>query len=263
MVKVAGLAMKSRPWDKQANWQKAKRMLRQAARAAAQLVCAPEGFLEGYIVQEEGLTAERYRTIGEPVADGRHIGEMRRLCAELGIYFAAGFAERDGERMYNSAALIGPDGEIVGVFRKAHDMGREPLNTKGDEFPVFETALGAIGMMICFDRQLPESARLLALRGARLILNPSAGMHGETNDVMMRTRAYENGAWIIFSHPQDCMIISPSGDVVARAAGPDEVVLADIDLAQAGDGGPGRHRRPEVYRDLSDPRLRFPGQQDL
>lgn len=257
MARVAGLAMESQPWDKQANWQKAARMLRQAADAGAQLVCAPEGFLEGYIVQEQGLTADRYRAIGEQVADGRYIGEMRRLCADLGIYFVGGFAERDGERMYNSAALIGPEGEIIGVFRKVHDMGREPLNTKGDEFPVLETALGAVGMMICFDRQLPESARLLALRGARLILNPSAGMHGETNDVMMRTRAYENGVWIIFSHPRDCLVISPSGDIVARAKDADEVVLADIDLAQGGGGGPGRFRRPEMYGDLSDPGLRF------
>jgi len=258
MVTVAGLSLESRAWDKESNWRKAELMLRQAAAKGAKLICAPEGFLEGYIVQEKGLTRVKYRSAGESVRRGKHISEMRRLCADLGVHFVAGFAERSGPHMHNSAALIGPRGQMIGVFRKVHDMGKEPLNTMGDDFPVFDTEFGRVGIMICFDRQLPESARLLALRGALLICNPSAGMYGETNDVMMRTRAYENGVWIIFSHPRDCLIISPKGEIVARAQGPDEIVLADIDLAQAGTGGPGRHRRPEVYRRLCMPRFRFP-----
>jgi predicted amidohydrolase len=257
VLRVAGLALTSRPWDKDANWRKAKGMLQRAAKAGAKLVCAPEGFLEGYIVQERGLTRGKYRAIGESVRRGTHMRQMRQACADLGVHLVAGFAERDGAHMYNSAALIGPRGEIVGIFRKVHDMGAEPLNTKGEEFPVFDMEFGRVGVMICFDRQLPETARLLALQGARLILNPSAGMHGETNDVMMRTRAYENGVWIIFAHPQDCLVISPKGEIVARASGPDEVVVVDVDLAQAGGGGPGRHRRPEVYRDLCNRRLKF------
>jgi len=258
MIRIAGLALQSKPGDKDGNWRKARRLVRRAAARGAQLVCAPEGFLEGYVVQQPGLTRAAYRAAGESVRRSRYLREMRDLCAELGIYLAAGFAERAGPRMHNSAALIGPDGAVVGVFRKVHLMGAEPLNTPGDEFPVFDTALGRVGIMICFDRQLPEAARLLALRGARLILNPSAGMYGERNDVMMRTRAYENGLWIIFSHPRDCLIISPAGDIIARADGPDRVVVADVDLDAAGGGGPGRHRRPEDYRDLCNPRLRFP-----
>ena len=257
LLRVAGLALQSRRWDREANWRKAKRMLERAAKTGAQVVCAPEGFLEGYIVQEKGLTRAKYRSVGESVRRGAYIRQMRQACADLGIYFVGGFAERCGSQMHNSAALINPRGEIVGVFRKVHDMGAEPLNAKGDEFPVFDTEFGCVGIMICFDRQLPETARLLALQGARLIFNPSAGMHGETNDVMMRTRAYENGVWIMFSHPQDCLIISPKGEIVARAGEADEVVVADIDLAQAGRGGPGRHRRPEVYGELRSPRLRF------
>jgi predicted amidohydrolase len=260
LLRIAGLALRSRRWDKETNWRKARRMLERAAKAGARLVCAPEGFLEGYIVQEKGLTRSRYRSIGESARRGSYIKRMRQACADLGIYFVAGFAERRGADMYNSAALIDPHGDIIGIFHKVHDMGAEPLNEKGDDFPVFDTEFGRVGIMICFDRQLPETARLLALRGARIILNPSAGMHGETNDVMMRTRAYENGVWIVFSHPQDCLVISPKGEIVARADGPDEVVIADIDLAQAGSGGPGRHRRPEVYGELCNARLRFPAQ---
>lgn len=257
MTVVAGLSLRSIPWDKKANWRKANRMVRRAVKDGAKLVCAPEGFLEGYIVQQKGLTRDRYRSIGESVRRGEYVREMRGLCSELGVYLVAGFAERAGAKMYNSAALIGPRGEIAGLFRKVHDMGAEALNTKGDEFPVFDIALGRVGIMICFDRQLPETARLLALQGARLILNPSAGMHGELNDTMMRTRAYENGVWIIFSHPRDCLIISPKGEIVARARESDEVVVADIDLELAGGGGPGRHRRPEVYAGLTDVGLSF------
>ncbi len=258
MVRVAGLSLLSRKWDKEGNWRKAQRLLRRAARAGAQIVCSPEGFLEGYVVQEKGLTRAKYRTAGEAIRTSPYLRAMRELCAELKVYFVAGFAERAGARMHNSAALIGPRGEIVGVFRKVHDMGIEALNTPGDGFPTFDPAFGRVGIMICFDRQIPETARLLALGGARLILNPSAGAYGERNDVMMRTRAYENGVWVIFAHPRDCLIISPMGEIVARGSGPDRVVVADIDLEAAGSGGPGLHRRPELYQGLCDPRLRFP-----
>ncbi|UCH34814.1 MAG: hypothetical protein JSV65_00225, partial [Armatimonadota bacterium] len=85
MLRVAGLALKSEPWDKEANWAKAERMVRDAAAAGAELVCAPEGFLEGYIVQEKGLTRAKYRSIGESVRRGPYVRKMRGLCAELRV----------------------------------------------------------------------------------------------------------------------------------------------------------------------------------
>ena len=251
LLRVAGLALQSRGWDKEANWRKARRMLERAAKAGARLVCAPEGFLEGYIVQEKGLTRAKYRSIGESGRRGAYIRQMRQACADFGVYFVGGFAERRGADMHNSAILVGPRGEIVGLFRKVHDMGAEPLNAKGDEFPVFDTEFGCVGVMICFDRQLPETARLLALQGARLILNPSAGMHGETNDVMMRTRALENSVWVAFVHPRRCLIVDPGGKIVAQDdGGGDQVVTARVVLDDRVGRGPIRFRRPGIYGDL-------------
>jgi predicted amidohydrolase len=89
------------------------------------------------------------------------------------------------------------------------------------------------------DRQLPETARILAVKGAQLIVVPAWGMAGEMNVVMMRTRAYENGVHVAFVHPKRCLIIDPDGTVIAQdtAAG-DEIVSASITLRDPGRHGP-------------------------
>jgi predicted amidohydrolase len=267
-IRTAGLVTPRLKFDREANMRACEELTAEAAARGAQLVCTPEGFLEGYVVQEEGLTRERYAEMAETLPDGPYILRLRDLARRHSVHICAGFVEREGDALHNSAALIGPDGEIIGRYRKTHLMGSEPLNTPGEEFPVFDTALGRIGMMICFDRQPPEVARILAVKGARLILNPSAGMHGEMNDTMMRTRAYENSVHIIFAHYADCLIISPTGEILARyeeggdpsscsgssRAEPrgDPVVVADLDLSLKADGGLLRHRRPHLYGELAE-----------
>ena len=100
---------------------------------------------------------------------------VANLARELKIYLAVGFAERRNDRMFNSAVIFSPDGKITGRYSKSHTADDEPFNTKGGEFPVFRTPLGRWGTLICFDRQLPETARILALRGAQFILVPALG----------------------------------------------------------------------------------------
>ena len=121
-----------------------------------------------------------------------------------------------------------------------------------------DTALGRWGTVICMDRQLPETSRILAVKGAQLILVPAWGMYGEINDVMMRTRAFENGVHVLFVHPRRCLIIDPDGTVIAQDKGNgDEVVTAHVTLSPSGTHGPIRRRRPEIYGELL---LSSPGQ---
>jgi N-carbamoylputrescine amidase len=116
---------------------------------------------------------------------------------------------------------------------------------------VAQTPLGRWGTLICFDRQLPETSRILAIQGAQLILIPSYGMWGETNDVMMRTRALENSVWVAFVHPRRCLIVDPGGKIVAQDdGGGDQVVTARVVLDDRVGRGPIRFRRPEIYGDL-------------
>jgi len=147
--------------------------------------------------------------------------------------------------------VFAPSGELALHYSKAHNADDEPFNTTGRSFPVADTALGRLGALICYDRQLPETARILAIKGAQLILVPAWGASGEMNDAMMRTRAFENSVWVVFVHPRRCLIIDPGGKVVAQdSGGDDQVVTARITL----DGRIGRgaihSRQPGLYGEL-------------
>ena len=250
---VAGIRVMPERWDKQANLAKLERWTREAAQKGASLVVAPEGFLEGYVgnqASNPGLTREKYFGVGESI-DGPLLARVRSLARELKIYLSLGFAERREDRMYNSSVVFSPEGDVALRYSKSHTNDDEPFNTKGREFPVAETPLGRWGALICFDRQLPETSRILAIKGAQLILVPAYGMWGETNDVMMRTRALENSVWVMFVHPRRCLVIDPSGKVIASDdGGGDQVVTARMVLDNRIGRGPIRFRRPEIYEDL-------------
>jgi predicted amidohydrolase len=210
---VAGLRMLPERWNKEANLIKFERFARAAAAQGVQLAIAPEGFLEGYVANiksNPGLTREKYFAIGENI-DGPALTRVRSLARELKMYLGLGFAERIGDHMYNSVAVFSPDGDVALHYSKAHNDDDEPFNTLGDKFDVASTPLGKWGALICYDRQLPETARILSIKGAQLILAPAWGAHGEMNDAMMRTRAFENSVWVLFVHPDRCLIINRRG----------------------------------------------------
>jgi len=249
---VAGLQLMPEPWNKQANYAKLERYARQAAAQGAQVVLTPEGFLEGYVGNRgrtQDLTWEKYRAAGERL-DGPLLSRVRSLARELKIYLLIGFAELRDESMYNSAVIFSPEGSVVTHYSKTHTADDEPLNTKGLDFPVVNTPLGRWGTLICMDRQLPETSRILALKGAQIILVPAYGMYGETNDILMRVRAYENGVWVAFVHPNRCLFIDPTGKILAQNRGDgDQIVTATIRLDDQV-RGPIRHRRPELYGEI-------------
>jgi predicted amidohydrolase len=193
--------------------------------------------------------------VAEPL-DGAMLGRVRELARKLKIYLLLGFAERRGEEVYNSVVIFSPAGSLVTHYSKTHTAADEPLNTKGARFPVVETPLGRWGTLICMDRQLPETSRILAVKGAQFILVPAWGSSGEMNDTMMRTRAYENGVWVAFVHPRRCLFIDPTGKIVAQdgGGGEDELVTARIALDGRVGRGPIRFRRPEIYGEIGEKR---------
>jgi predicted amidohydrolase len=175
--------------DKAANLEKIERHLREAAALGVDMVCFPELALSGYECaegsDEDGpcsLHVQMAETIPGPSTDA-----LERLCGELGIYAIVGMPERDAgdpERLYISAAVVGPEG-LVGRRRKTCVIG-PPLYTEtrcftaGDELPVFSTEHGLVGVLICYEFSLaPELARILYLKGARIIFNLNASPAGE------------------------------------------------------------------------------------
>ena len=246
---VAGLRVMPERWDKEANFRKLDRYAREAASKGAKVVITPEGFLDGYVGNDRDLDRTKYFAVGEAI-DGPAMKRVQALARELKIFLSVGFPELRGQQMFNTVAIFGPDGGVVSRYSKTH-CGSEQFNTEGGEFPVVNTALGRWGTLICMDRQLPETSRILAIKGAQLILVPSYGMYGEINDVMMRTRAYENSVYVAFVHPQRCLIIDPKGTVIAKDDGSgDQVVYGKITLDDRIGKGTIRLRRPEIYGEL-------------
>lgn len=247
VLRVAGLVVQKREFDCEANIRELEGLVKRAAEDGAQLLVTPEGFLEGYVVQTEGLTAERYGEVAQEIPGGYYYERIAGIARKYSVYLAAAIAEKEGGLFYNACALIGPDGKLIGKYRKSHTLNDEQLNTLGDEFPVFETEIGRIGIMICYDRQLPETARLLTLHGADIILNPAAGVYGEMNTMMMRVRAYENGVPIVFSHYAECLIIDRHGTLIKRFED-DRAVVANLQIGRGVSGID--FRRPEIYSGL-------------
>lgn len=253
----AGLSLTPTPWDKEANLRLLEKYAREAAARGAQVIATPEGFVEGYVGNQHrspGLDREKYLSAGERI-DGPLMTRVAALARELKVYLLIGFAERRGEQMYNSAVVFSPQGEVTSRYSKVHTAADEPFNTKGMEFPVADTPLGRWGTLICFDRQLPETARILTLRGAQFILVPSWGGYGEMNDQMMRVRAYENGVWLAFVHPKRTLIIDPRGTIIAQNSGEgDQIVMASVSLREAKPIQLLRERRPDLYGEIAKPR---------
>lgn len=259
---VAGLRVMPERWDKAANIATLEKYARQAAARGAELVLAPEGFLEGYVANVKAnpaTTRERYFDAGESL-DGALLRRVANLARELKIYLGTGFAERRQGRMFNSFAVFSPEGALTLHYSKSHNADDEPFNTTGTDFPVVATSRGRWGALICYDRQLPETSRILAIKGAQLILVPAWGAYGDMNDAMMRTRAFENGVYLAFVHPKRCLIIDPRGNVIAKDSGGDtgEIVMAPIKFDERIGRGAIQSRKPELYREILTPRPSAP-----
>jgi predicted amidohydrolase len=164
-------------------------LIAEAGRQQADLVCLPESLT--YCGTGRTL-AECAESIPGPSTE--YFGALAK---QHDLYLVAGLTEREGPLVYNTAVLLGPDGELVGRYRKVC-LPREEIAggvTPGGEYPVFQTRFGTVGMMICWDVHFPEVARNLANRGAEVIAMPIWG----GNPALARARAIENQIYLVSS----------------------------------------------------------------
>ena len=159
------------------NIEKAGALARQAAEAGAGVILLPELFERPYFCQERRYEYYHY---AKPVEENDAVRYFRRTAKELGAVIPVSFYEQDKTRLYNSAAVIDADGEILGVYRKTHIPDDHFYQEKfyfspGDSgFRVWDTRFGRIGVGICWDQWFPETARCLAVNGAEMLLYPTA-----------------------------------------------------------------------------------------
>jgi predicted amidohydrolase len=241
----------------------------EAAAQGAELVVLPECAIPGYMFDSLEEALPFAEELPGPTSEA-----FERECRRLGVHVVCGLLERDGDRIRNSAILVGPDG-LIGTYRKTHlpFLGIDRFVTPGDELQVWETPLGRIGLEICYDLRFPEVTRTLALRGADIVAHPTNfPMAAKTQtEVITRARAAENRIYLLTSNRvgkersgEFCgwsQIVDPYGARLAEADETEEALLvADVEIEKARDKDyviPGEyelylfgHRRPELYEAL-------------
>lgn len=163
--------------DVEQNIEKADQMVRQAAKQGACIILLPELFERPYFCQERRYD---YYSYAKPLHENDAVLHFKNVAEELSIVLPVSFYEKEGNRLYNSLAMIDADGSILGVYRKTHIPDDHFYQEKfyfspGDTgFKVFDTTYGKIGAGICWDQWFPETARSLAIMGAEILLYPTA-----------------------------------------------------------------------------------------
>jgi N-carbamoylputrescine amidase len=175
-VSVAAVQM-SCSWDREANLGRAEKLVRAAAAKGAQVILIPELFETPYFCIEQDA---RHLALAQPLQENAAVRHFRAVARELEVVLPISFFERDGLAYFNSIAMVDADGAILGVYRKAHIPNGPGYQEKtyfspGDTgFKVWSTRYGRLGVGICWDQWFPETARILALLGAELLLFPTA-----------------------------------------------------------------------------------------
>ncbi len=257
-------------------------LVERAAEKGAQLILPPELFSGPYFCREED---EALFALARPTAEHPSVIAMRDLAARLKVTIPTSFFERDGQHYYNTLAMIGPDGAIMGTYRKSHIPDGPGYEEKfyfrpgNDGFRVWDVPVGEgacvrVGVGICWDQWYPECARVMALKGAEMLLFPTA-IGCEPYDAELDTSRMWRRAMI--GHAvSNCMPVVASnrigaegpageqsfyghsfiadewGDLVESFGAEEEGVLVatfDLDRARTHRAGMGffRDRRPQLY----------------
>jgi 5-aminopentanamidase len=273
-VRVAGIQMDCTLGDRAGNLASVLAKLREAAAGGAKIAVYPECVLSGY-----GFANRADALAASCPADGPEIHALADACAKLHISAVVGFLERYDAKLYNSAAIIAPDG-VRGIYRKIHlpCVGADRFADPGEEpFRIYDIDGLILGVGICFDASFPEAIRTLALLGADLVALPTnwADAARKMAVLVSRVRALENHIYFLpvnrvgtesgFHYIGHGSVVGPNGDFIIQAEHDRETIFyADIDPAVsrakkiihcAGEYEIDRvnWRRPEFYGELTRP----------
>lgn len=249
----------------ESNRRETRRLIEAAADRGSDFVVLPELANSGYVFESRAEA----RSVAEPLPNGETARVWAELASEHELYVVGGYAEREGDELYNSAILVGPDG-YVGKHRKLHLWNEEKLWFEpGEEIEVFNTKIGRVGMQICYDQWFPELSRIQAAKGADIIAEPTnwvpinehertgldAGELARANYLAV-SNAHVNTVWFACADRVGVergqpflgrsLVVDPTGTTVAGPASQSEeelLIAEDCDLLAA--------RTEKVWNDLN------------
>jgi predicted amidohydrolase len=254
--------------DKEHNIETMKKVIRQAKKKKADLIAFPELALTGYVVRD------RAYELAEPIPNGPSVQLLEEIAKKEDVHIILGMIEKSAKAsalLHNTAVLIGPHG-YIGKYEKmylpTHSVFEEKRYFRpGYQTPVFETSIGKLGMIICYDVYFPEVTRLLTLKGAKLVvcISASPSVRKGFFETLTAARAIENTVFLAFVNLagiEDGLqfwggsrIIAPSGGLISQAKyDEDDLIAATIsysDLTRVQAWVPTlRDLRPEIFNSL-------------
>ncbi len=239
--RVALAQLEPRLFDKEFNLTKAEKYINLAANGGASAIIFPELYLTGYSLDKR--TVEMAERI-----DGISIRQIAALAEQFKIAVLMGFPELnpDNNHIYDSMFVVNNKGHFCGSYRKIHLFHTEKIwFHPGKNFSVIDFGLGPVGLLICYDLEFPETARILALNGAKWIATSTGNMvpNQHLQEIYIQTRAAENRLWVAaanrvgqegtLSFFGGSAVADPHGNLIAQAIDGEELLLVDIDLARA------------------------------
>jgi N-carbamoylputrescine amidase len=265
--------------DQETMIQKHEEYARQAARQGAQIMCFQELFYGPYFCQEQNA---KWYDLAEPIPDGPIARRMLKLAEETRMVLIVPMYEQDGVGIYyNTAAVIDADGAYLGKYRKTHlphlsGFWEKYYFRPGNlGYPVFDTAVGKVGVYICYDRHFPEGARMLGLHGAEIVFIPSATSRGLSQHlwrIEQTSHAIANGYFVgtinrvgiekdlgANDYYGQSYFCTPRGEYIGEVGDPykEELIVRDLDLDLIREVRNTwqfyRDRRPEAYGDIVAP----------
>lgn len=234
--------------DVPANLALLRELFAEAKEKSADCVLLPELFNCGYNDSIAELAESN---------KGKTVASISKLCAEYGLTMLGGsFAEKRNGRLYNTSLAISAEGNVFAKYRKVHLFDGEFSESRhfapGDEWVLYDYNDSKIGLLTCFDLRFPIFIQNLTLRGAKILcisaLWPAARlMHWQT---LLRARAIENEAWVLACNScgnglaGHSTVLAPNGEIIAEAGEGQQILLADIGLADYSTGNILSKRRP-------------------
>ena len=224
------------------------RMMERAARKEAQLIFFPEVQLSPFFPAEEAQNADRW--LLEP--EGPEITAIRDKCRELGIWASPNVYLRENGRRYDASLMIDAGGRVLGVSKMVHIAQaehfyeRDYYSPSDTGFRVYETPFGRIGIVICFDRHIPDGVRSCARQGAELVIIPTANVRGEPMEIFeweLRIQAFQSSCFVAMCNrvgregklkfAGESLVTDPQGQLLLKAGDQQNLFVLDLPLDQA------------------------------